>query len=88
MFSALFFSYFFCSATDLTHLAHEIDEQSPSEDERQADAVLHAPRSCTSYDNDKDICFEGNHQPTFNIEGEEPHGLVDNVFVSFFHSDS
>ncbi|EDR09746.1 uncharacterized protein LACBIDRAFT_326329, partial [Laccaria bicolor S238N-H82] len=57
--------------------AHEIDEQSPSEDERQADAVLHAPRSCTPYDKNKDISFEGNHQPTFNIEGEEPHGLED-----------
>jgi len=84
----LFFSYFFHSATDPMHLAHEIDEQSPSEDEHQADTVLHAPHSCTPYDNDEDNWFEGNCQPTFNIEGEEPHGLVDNIFVSFFHSDS
>ncbi|KIJ89520.1 hypothetical protein K443DRAFT_126751, partial [Laccaria amethystina LaAM-08-1] len=57
--------------------AHEIDEQSPSEDERQADAALRAPRSGTPYDNNEDNWFEGNRQPTFNIEGEEPHGLED-----------
>jgi hypothetical protein len=87
MFSTLIFSYSFRSTADLMHLAHEIDEQSPSEYEHQADAALRAPRSGTPYDNNEDNWFEGNRQPTFNIEGEEPHGLVDDVFISFFHSD-
>lgn len=82
------FSYFFRSAADIMKLAHEIDEQSPSEDERQARAVLRRPHSRTPYDNDEDDLFEDDCQPTFNIEGEEPHGLVDNVFISFCHSDS